>query len=445
MRLKAVQTFEPRDLGAMECLFLPRRTLESCKLPPTVHVCCGVLSRSLSDAEALERAKGIVKKHALLRAKVSGDGKPPKRGPLGAPLEDSELKHVLTPFGDDNMRVGRPEAPLKFEPMLSEDVASLAMEPTSEGDWRAGFATAVDGRHPSLLFGGDEEKGSFDFDKANGPLWRFKLYRGQEETVILFGFDHAISDQPSAMAVLNDFVSSSSNDIAEGCPPSLEHAILESQGGPSRGFVSEDTGGTGLLALDKGSAKYLWSKAWGERDCVAPLEAALRSEAPPRARERKSLFTWREIDGDLIASLRERARQEDTTVGGALAAAVASAFAQHAGLQTTADQYLKVLQSLDMRRFGSFDDASKLACHAGSMDLVLPTNAGFWANARTSTSQLKSFLDSGFGVDSVRVFDWATDAMEMTRLVELEADNPNTAGRAYACGISNAGVFTSPP
>ena len=29
----------------------------------------------------------------------------------------------------------------------------------------------------------------------------------------------------------------------------------------------------------------------------------------------------------------------------------------------------------------------------------------------------------------------------MTRLVELEADNPYTLGRAYCCGVSNAGVF----
>ena len=29
----------------------------------------------------------------------------------------------------------------------------------------------------------------------------------------------------------------------------------------------------------------------------------------------------------------------------------------------------------------------------------------------------------------------------MTRLVELEADNPFTLGRAYCCGVSNAGLY----
>ena len=50
-------------------------------------------------------------------------------------------------------------------------------------------------------------------------------------------------------------------------------------------------------------------------------------------------------------------------------------------------------------------------------------------------------MDKGFGEQSVRVFDWACDAMEMTRLVELNADNPFTLGRAYCCGTSNTGLY----
>ena len=50
-------------------------------------------------------------------------------------------------------------------------------------------------------------------------------------------------------------------------------------------------------------------------------------------------------------------------------------------------------------------------------------------------------MDSGFGEQSVRVFDWACDAMEMTRLVELESENPFTLGRAYCCGTSNTGLY----
>jgi hypothetical protein len=82
-----------------------------------------------------------------------------------------------------------------------------------------------------------------------------------------------------------------------------------------------------------------------------------------------------------------------------------------------------------------------LACHAGSFDLVLDATADFWDAARAARAQLETFEASGFGPKSALVFDWAVDAMEMPRLVELEADNPNTLGRAYCCGVSNAGVY----
>ena len=438
----------------MESLFLPRRTLSSCELPATVHVCCGVVEGRMSEEEAVERALRVVEKHALLRARVAGDGAPLKRGPLGAPLADSDLKHVLTPFGDDNMRIGRPLNPLRFEAMDldARAIVDAAMESTTEeedeDDWRKGFAAALDGAHPTLLFGSpsnnDDSRSFFDFDTKTGPLWRFKVYRSRETTSVVFGFDHAISDQPSAMSLLEDFFSSSASLSAPevSWPPSLEEAILDGEnGGRSRGFVSEDTGGTGLLALDKGSAKYLLSKAWSERDCVAPL-SPIFSLPFSAARDRKTRLAWRDLGS--VEALRQRAREENTSIGGALAAASALAFAKEAEL--TDKQQLKVLQSLDMRRFATSSDIiSKdfLACHAGSMDLVLPAGGSFWDRARLASKQLKSFLDAGFGVDSVRVFDWATDAMEMSRLVELEADNPNTAGRAYACGISNAGVFES--
>ena len=62
----------------------------------------------------------------------------------------------------------------------------------------------------------------------------------------------------------------------------------------------------------------------------------------------------------------------------------------------------------------------------------------FLWNARARNGHVEATLNHPF---PAQVFDWATDAMEMTRLVELEADNPYTLGRAYCCGVSNAGVY----
>lgn len=42
----------------------------------------------------------------------------------------------------------------------------------------------------------------------------------------------------------------------------------------------------------------------------------------------------------------------------------------------------------------------------------------------------------------VRLFDWGMRSVEINDVVEKEADNPATAGRAYTCGVSNMGVFS---
>lgn len=427
----------------MECLFAPRRSLDTCSLPTTVHVCAVVIEGTGTDV--MRGLESAVNEHALMRARIVGDGRPAEHGPLGAPLAKAGvLKYVLAPFGDDNMRVGVGSKPFRFEEMkesassilemAAEPMVSTASEDELDSAWRAGFKAALDARGGDRLF---EQSGTrFEFDLSNGPLWRCKIYRSPSRTVVLLGFNHAISDQPSAMAVVNDIVKATDGESSSSfVPPSLESAILECgdvEDGKSRGF------GGGLLALDKGSLPYLAAKA--SESSVSPLVVSTCSSS--KAEERSCVLEFKTLEASTLEALRSRARLEKTTVGSAFVAAAALAFD---AVSTSADRRkpVKVLQSLDMRRFGDFESRDRLGCHAGSFDVLIEggEKESFWDSARSATAQLAAFVDADFGKQSVRVFDWAMDSMEMARLVELEADNPLTLGRAYACGVSNAGVF----
>ena len=225
-------------------------------------------------------------------------------------------------------------------------------------------------------------------------------------------------------------------------PPSLEDEIL-GRDGRSRGFVSDELGGKGLLGVDKGSLPYLIAKAT-EPACQDPLAASPHlpedrwGDASLHAAKRTPLVAFRTMSAETLAQLRATCRARGTTVGSALAACAARAFA---ALSEDDEVPVKVLQSLDMRRFGKDKATDRLACRAGSMDLFLKPADGLWDMSREAGAQLQTFEGRNFGEQSVRVFDWAVDAMEMTRLVELESDNPFTLGRAYCCGVSNAGLY----
>ena len=438
----------PRPLGGMESLFAPRRSLASCALPPTAHVVAVRLERPLSDGELRAGLEHAVAKHALLSRRVAGSGAPAKRGPLGAPVGAFPVwRNVLAPFGDDNMRIGPSE--FAFVPMDGATPASVveeALEPRV-ADWQEAFTAALGGGCGEGAFRAGP--GTFDFELGAGPLWRACL--DEEGETLLLCFDHCVSDQPSAMGLVDDVLKScgaappvvAAEDLAAlETPPSLEDEIL-GRDGRSRGFVSDELGGKGLLGVDKGSLPYLVAKAT-EPACQDPLAASPHlpedrwGDASLRAAERTPLVAFRTVSAETLAQLRATCRARGTTVGSALAACAARAFA---ALSEDDEVPVKVLQSLDMRRFGKDKATDRLACRAGSMDLFLKPADGLWDMSREAGAQLQTFEGRNFGEQSVRVFDWAVDAMEMTRLVELESDNPFTLGRAYCCGVSNAGLY----
>lgn len=65
----------------------------------------------------------------------------------------------------------------------------------------------------------------------------------------------------------------------------------------------------------------------------------------------------------------------------------------------------------------------------------------FWSLAQLCRQEYLDFVKQGFGPESVRLFDMGMKAVEILEVVEKEADNPKTLGRAYSCGVSNMGIF----
>lgn len=65
----------------------------------------------------------------------------------------------------------------------------------------------------------------------------------------------------------------------------------------------------------------------------------------------------------------------------------------------------------------------------------------FWSLAGHCSRSLEAFVAAGFVPESVALFDWGMRAIELNEVVEREAENGKTLGRAYTCGVSNMGIF----
>ena len=66
----------------------------------------------------------------------------------------------------------------------------------------------------------------------------------------------------------------------------------------------------------------------------------------------------------------------------------------------------------------------------------------FWKLAKQCRQEYLDFVSSGYVPESVILFDWGMQMIELNDVVEKEAENAKTFGRAYTCGVSNMGVFS---
>ncbi len=452
-----------RILGSQELLMLPRQYAPNpnVQFPQMNHVSCAVLSQTPSEFHLRKAVDDMIQAHPLLRCHVEGDGEPDERIDLMKMVRKGEpnpCTFVSLPDGFTSKNV------LRKVDVMGDDAKSL------ENSWKEAFKRDLD-------------DGSW-CNIATGPLWKLEWHRpssGEGPCALLFSFNHAISDQSSANRLTDQLVENIAALEAFGfirqpateqqIPLALEDSVLgknqrwtdvqlkgfslgtityvaskASEGFKSPVIVPDSTAkgdGGGLF----GALSIIFGKAAGGEDADSV--------------KRTSIVQFRRLSQNATSALLAKCRENGVAVTNALSAAVtltASDFIDN-GTKTNKKRNYKVLQSLDMRRFGAqLDKGETVACMAGSMDLMhgpISDRSGealrcnpmkerleaFWKLARDGKDQTGHFLASNGPVQAVRVFDFAMSVSDMNNLVHLNAQSKDSQGRAYSAGITNVGVY----
>jgi len=458
-----------RELGSQENLMLPRQygVNPDVIFPSMNHVSCAILSKGsdIPSEDALCYAIGkTMEAHPLLRATIEGNGEPDERIDLFKMVRKGDNSPCTFVAGSE--AVFQADDVLKIVEVDDTDLKS---------SWRTTFLSDLD-------------DGSTWCDVASGktPLWKLELHRSSEQAALVFSFNHAISDQSSASRLTNQILSLAADfdnsttkkktPSKQEIPPSVEESVL----GRDQRFKDIETGGFGL-----GTIKYVGGKALEETKTpvILPDDTSTSNKSEgggiagalttisgkaaggddEKSLERKSILAFRSLSKDTTEKLLQNCRANGVSITNALSAALTLAstdFVSANGSSSNNRNY-KILQSLDMRRFGaSLDKGESVGCLAGSMDLMhgpLRDGSGtallkpsdeksrliedFWKLAREGKTQTADFIDSDGPIHAVRVFDFAMTISDLNNLVHLTAQSKDSQGRAYSAGFTNAGVY----
>jgi len=386
---------QTRILGSQELLMLPRQySLHLTKkdsdgnankpFPQMSHVSTIVLSSTPQVAILSQAIDETMATHPLLRCHIDGDGEPTKRIDLFQMVREGEpnpCTFVSPPYSDVSSFASNNV--LSVKDVVGDDRTAL------DESWMKTFSVNIDG-------------GTDWCDVSRGPLWKVELHRldswKKEGTpcALIFTFNHAISDQGSANLLADHIVSNvasieegggiSKKSVSQSIPIAMEDSVL----GLNNRWSDVQTEG---LSLD--TAGYVAEKAVEglKSPVILPDNAAtakkldgsgllgaltiISGKAPggESREERKSTVQFRSLSKDATSALLESCRTNEVTVSNTLSAAIAltsTDFIGNGENQKSKQRNYKVLQSLDMRRFGArLDQSETVACMAGSHDLML--------------------------------------------------------------------------
>jgi hypothetical protein len=296
----------------------------------------------------------------------------------------------------------------------------------------------------------------------------------------LLSFNHAISDQSSAsrltdqiLTLVADYEERGDGKIGrlpkpQEIPLSVEESVL----GLEQRWKDIEASGfeVGTLRYVAGKALEEFkspvilpegvSQGGGIMGALSTIAGKAAGGEDEKSVERKSVLAFRSLSKEVSEALLAKCRENGVSVTNALSAAVTltSTDFVNEGNEVKARNY-KILQSLDMRRFGeALDKGESVGCLAGSMDLMHgplkdgsgqklrsnPTRQGldmFWKIAKDGKKQTEEFIASGGPSHAVRVFDFAMTISDLNNLVHLTAQSKDSQGRAYSAGFTNAGVY----
>ena len=432
------------------------------------HVQVTVLSATPS-LDALSKAIEIaMDTHPMLRCHVEGDGEPTER------IDAFQMVRR----GDPNpcTFVSPAERPYDTSDVLSVIDIPGSDVPKLEESWKANFVRDID-------------DGSW-YETANtGPLWRLTLHRlndgndSDSPCALVFSSNHAISDQGSVNVlmdqILADVVSIEDNGsvtnkaVVQDMPMAMEDSVL---GEKSRWSDIEAAGispGTIKYVIDKAAEGFKSpvilpddSNTGGGDSVIGAVSTIMGKSAGGESKEssqRKSTVQFRSLSRESTTALLDACRRNDVSVTNALIATMAltsSDFIDGGDEKSGKTRNYKVLQSLDMRRFGAqLDKCETVACMAGSNDIMLgpisdrsgeslrsspdskKSQQLFWNLAKEGKDQTQRFVDSDGPSHAVRVFDFAMSISDMNNLIDLTVKSKDSQGRAYSSGVSNVGVY----
>jgi hypothetical protein len=454
-------TEQRRQLGSQENLMLPRQysPVADVVFPQMNHVSTAILSSTPSERVLRAAIDQVMQAHPLLQCKIEGDGQPDERIDLMNMVRKGEPNPCTF--------VSKPGT------FSAKDVVRIVnVDGTERSDLDKSWQTA---------FNRDLDDGSSWCNVESTPLWKVELHRLKGSSngpcALLFSFNHAISDQSSASRLTDQIVAIMAEIDQRGSvakPPkkqSIPLSVEESVLGEGRRFEDIQTGGFSF-----GTIKYIAGKALEEIKSPVILPdgssqgggvlGALTTISGNAAggedeTQRTSVLEFRRLSKEASSALLEKCRENGVSVTSALSAALTltSTDFVDSGKKSRKARNYKVLQSLDMRRFGeALDKGESVGCLAGSMDLMHGTLADrsgellrsnptskrlsdFWELAKEGKSQTEDFIKSNSPEQAVRVFDFAMTISDMNNLVHLTAQSKDSQGRAYSAGFTNAGVY----
>jgi hypothetical protein len=459
-----------RELGSQENLMLPRQYSPNpdVTFPSMNHVSCAVLNKTPSTATLQAAIEQVMQAHPLLRASIEGDGEPDRRIDLFQMVRQGDNR-PCTFVADGN---GDGDSDLAFS---ATDVLQVIRTQNVDKSWKEAFLRDLD-------------DGSW-CQVDSTPLWKLELHRqgadgdnasSDASSALLLSFNHAISDQSSAnrltdqiLELVADYEANhgqfSKTPKPQEIPPSLEESVL------GRGQRWKDIQAAGV---SPGTIRYVAGKALEEikSPVILPddfntggggILGALTTISGKAAggddtTERKSVVAFRSLSKESSDALLAKCRENGVSVTNALSAALTLTATDFVNLQddrSSKKRNYKILQSLDMRRFGAqLDKGESVGCLAGSMDLMhgpvedgsgrdIRTNPTqkrlkqFWDLAKEGKAQTEDFIANDGPSEAVRVFDFAMTISDLNNLVHLTAQSKDSQGRAYSAGFTNAGVF----
>lgn len=445
---------EKRELGSQELLMLPRQYGPSeDTFPQMNHVAVVKLSGTPSLVNLKLALTQTAASHPLLRARIQGNGEPERRIDLFQMVRKGDPQPCTFVAGEDSINVDR--------------VAQFVQTNDLEASWQSAFARDLD-------------DGSWCLP-TEGPLWKVELHASAQDgstkdpCALVFSFNHAISDQSSfnrltdqLLVQLEAIEKQQPNPSAYASnlmPVSLEESVL----GKEQSW--KDVGPRGLslqtaayvagkaaeglrnpVILPDNASKIGASNPLGALSIISGQTAGGQDEDA-----RRSTLAFRKLSQEATTALLTVCRKQGVSVSNALTTAVACTASDFIGRDK--ERNYKVLQSLDMRRFGAqLDQGETVACMAGSHDLILgpledqtgrelrrdPTEARlerFWELAQEGKLQTNDFIAFDGPQQAVRVFDFAMTISDLNNLVHLAAQSKDTKGRAYSAGVTNVGVY----